>query len=123
MVAASVIMSHAFVYFFQLCFSVFLQMDYDAPIYPCYFNPKYLVSYKEKKKVNIRMETTLLEMLKDVEMRHSYLHRYWYTLKYFVHCLHAVYRLLFKVLTVFGNSSMVSKLKCHNLEDGPRAID
>ena len=62
-------------------------------------------------------------MLKDVGMRHSYLHRYWYTLKYFVHCLHAVYRLLFKVLTVFGNSSMVSKLKCHNLEDGPRPID
>ena len=68
------------------------------------------------------METTLLEMLKDVEMRCSYLHRYWYTLKYFVCGLHAVYRLLFKVLTVFGSSSMVSKLKCHNLENGPRPI-
>ena len=98
-------------------------MDYDAPIYPCYFDPKYLVSCKEKRKVNIRMETTLLEMLKDVEMRCSYLHRYWYTLKYLVCGLHAVYRLLFKVLTVFGSSSMVSKLKCHNLENGPRSID
>ena len=66
------------------------------------------------------MET---EMLKDVEMRHSYLHRYWYRLKYFVCCLHVVYRLLFKVLTIFGNSSMASKLKCHNLEDGPKPID
>ena len=101
-------------------------MDYDAPIYPCYFDPKYLVSCKEKRKVNIRMETTLLEMLKDVEMRCSYLHRYWYTLKHFVCGLYAVYRLLFKVLTVFGSSSMASKLKCHNLENGPvwkRPID
>ena len=90
--------------------------------YPCYFDSRYLVSCKEKRKVNIRMETTILEMLKDIERRHSYLHKYWYTLQYFVHCLHAVYQLLFKVLSVFGNSSMASKLKCHNIQDGPRPI-
>ena len=68
------------------------------------------------------MEMTILEMLKDIERRHSYLHKYWYTLQYFVHCLHAVYWLLLKVLSVFGNSSMASKLKCHNIQDGPRPI-
>ena len=108
--------------FFYVFLLVFPQIDYDAPVYPCYFNSNYMVSCKEKQKVNIRMETTILEMLKDLEQRHSYLHNYWYTLRYFVCSLHAVYRLLFKVLHVFGNASMASKLKCHNLQDGPRPI-
>ena len=106
---------------FQLLLLVF-QIDYDALLYPCYFNSKYLLSCKEKRKVNIRMKTTILEMLKDIERRHSCLDRYWYTLRYFVHSLHAVYWLLFKVLHVFGNSSMASKLNCHNIQDRPRPI-
>ena len=61
-------------------------------------------------------------MLKDMELRHCYLHKYWYTLRYFVCSVHAVYKLLFKILCVFGNSSMASKLKCYNLQDGPRPI-
>ena len=81
-----------------------------------------MVSCKEKWKVNIRTETTIFEMLKELEQRHSYLHNYWYTLRYFVCSLHAVYRLLFKVLHIFGNASMASKLKCHNVQDRPRPI-
>ena len=37
--------------------------------------------------------------------------------------MQGIYRLLYKVVHVFGNSSMASKLKCHNLQDGPRPIN
>ena len=36
--------------------------------------------------------------------------------------MHGIYKLLYKVVHVFGNSSMASKLKCHNIQDGPRPI-
>ena len=68
------------------------------------------------------METTILEMLNDIQSRQSYLHKYWYNLKYFVQALHRVYQLLYKILVVYGNSSMRTKLKCHNLINGPRTI-
>ena len=117
---------HLFTAFVSTTFLVF-QIDYDAPLYPCFTHFTHFTQIlwsvcKEKRKVNIRMEMTILEMLKDIEKRHSYLYKYWYTLWYFVHCLHTVYWLLFKVLSVFGNSSMASKLKCHNIQDGPRPI-
>ena len=80
------------------------------------------MSVKDKRAVNLRMETTILEMLNDIQSRQCYLHKYWYNLKYFVRALHGVYRLLYKILIVHGNSSMRTKLKCHNLIHGPRTI-
>ena len=75
-----------------------------------------------KKEVNLRMGCTILEMLKDIEIWKKYMHKHWYTLKYFVQCLHAVYRLLYKILSVYGSTGMCSKLKCHNLQEGPRPV-
>ena len=49
-------------------------------------------------------------------------HGYWYMLKYFVRSLHVVYRLLYKLLLIYGNSSVRTKLKCHNLIGRPRTI-
>ena len=69
-------------------------MNFDAPVHPCYYDCHYLVSCKDKRKVNMRMEMTILEMLKDIEKQESYLHKYGYNLKYFVRSLHAVYKLL-----------------------------
>ena len=97
-------------------------MDFHTKIYPCYFDDKYLISCIEKKETNLRMETTILEMLKDIESRQYYLPCYWYMLKYFVRSLHVVYRLLYKLLLIYANSSMRTKLKCHNLIDRPRTI-
>ena len=97
-------------------------MDYDARVFPCYFDMEYLVSCKDKRRVNLRMETTILEMMKDIENHQKYLHKYWYTLRHFVCSIHAVYRLMYKVLCIFGQKGMVSKLKFHHLLDGPRPI-
>ena len=104
-----------------MCFSPF-QMDFSAKCYPCYFDAATLVSLKDKQVTNLRMETTILEMLNDIQSRQSYLHKYWYNLKYFVQALHGVYQLLYKILVVYGNSSMRTKLKCHDLIKGPRTI-
>ena len=97
-------------------------MDFKAKAHPCYFNTNYVVSCTDKKNINLKMETMILELLKDIENRQIYLPNYWYILKYFVWVLHAVYRLLYKVLVVHDNSSMKTKLKCHNLINGPRTI-
>ena len=90
--------------------SGFRLMDFHTKIYPCYFDGKYLISCIEKKETNLRMETTILEMLKDIGSRQYYLPHYWYMLKYFVRALHGVYRLLYKLLLIYGNSSMRTKL-------------
>ena len=52
----------------------------------------------------------------------KYLHDYWYSLKYLVHALHAAYRLLYKVLGKYGNTSMCWRNKHHHLIKGPRTI-
>ena len=97
-------------------------MYYNAKIYPCYYDPTYMVSCYDKRRVNLRLVCTVLEMLKEIEIQKSYLHKHWYALKYFVRCLHAVYRLLYKILSVFGSPGMCSKLNCYNLIDGLRPI-
>ena len=97
-------------------------MDFHAKIYLCYFDDNFFVSYIKKKETNLRMETTILEMFGDIESRQSYLPHFWYMLKYFVKVLHVVYKLLYNVLIVYGNSSMRTKLRCHNLIDGPWSI-
>ena len=97
-------------------------MDLNTKVHPCYYDPAHLVSCKEKKEVNLRMELKILQLLKDVEARTQYIHKYWYNLKYFIQSLHGTYRLLYKVLCIFVNSSMRSKLSCHDLINGPRPV-
>ena len=97
-------------------------MDFNAKVHSCYFDANYLVSCTDKKNVNLRMETMILELLKDIENRQTYLPNYWYILKYFVQAPCAVCRLLYKVVVVYDSSSMKTKLKCHNLIDRPRTI-
>ena len=58
----------------------------------------------------------------EISKKKGTIHLYWYSLKYFVWCLHGVYRLLYKILWKYGNSSMCWKNKYHNLMNGPRAI-
>ena len=95
-------------------------MDYNAKVHLCYYNANYLVSCKDKRKVNLRMECTILEMLQDIELCKSYLHNQWYMLRYFD--VFMLCRLLYKILSVFGSLGMCSKLNCHNLQDGPRPV-
>ena len=116
------IVEHAAIVFLLFSFATFTDMDDDAKVYPCYYDPHYLVSCTDKRKVNLRMECTILEMLKDIEIHKKYLHNHWYILKYFVWCLHAVYRLLYKILSIYGSPGVYSKLKCHNLQAGPRPV-
>ena len=97
-------------------------MDFNAKVHPCYFNASHLVSCTDKKNINLRMETMILELLNDIENRQTYLPNYWYILKYFIQVLHAANRSLYKVLVVYGNYSMKTKLKCYNLIDRSRNI-
>ena len=69
------------------------------------------------------MTEELRQILKDVINRRSYLSCYWYNLKYFVRALHGVYRLYYKILIIYGNSSMARKNFSHNIVHGPRKIE
>ena len=42
-------------------------MDYNAKVYPCYYDSYYLVSCTDKRRMNLRLEMTNLEMLKEIE--------------------------------------------------------
>ena len=53
----------------------------------------------------------------------GYLKDYWYDLKYLTHSLHAVYRLLYKIILTFGENGMANRCKYHHLVYGPRTID
>ena len=43
-------------------------------------------------------------------------------LKYFVNSLHGAYRLLYKILLVYGDSNVCTKFEYHHLIYGPRPI-
>ena len=63
------IVEHATIVFLLFSFATFTDMDYDAKVYPCYYDPHYLVSFTDKRKMNLRMECTILEMLKHIEIQ------------------------------------------------------
>ena len=81
-----------------------------------------LESAIDKKKLNITMTEELRQILKDV-INISYLSCYWYNLKYFVRAFHGVYRLYYKILIIYGNSSMARKFFSHNIVHEPRKIE
>ena len=58
----------------------------------------------------------------DLSGKEKYLHLYWYNLKYYVHSLHAAYRLLHKILYIYGDNQICKKHKNHNMIYGPRPV-
>ena len=108
-----------FTYFLSIfiLISPFFQIWITMPkLYPCYYDPYYLVSCTDKRRMNLRLEMTNLDMLKEIKRGKAHLDKHWYTLKHFVHSLHAVYRLLYKILSVFGSTGMCNKLSFHKLQ-------
>ena len=97
-------------------------MEYRKKIHPSVLHPKSLESAKDKQLLNVRLVEELQQITTDIAKRKHYLHEYWYNLKYYVHSLHAAYWLLHKILTIYGNASLATRLNCHNLVYGPRPI-
>ena len=81
------------------------------------------MSAKDKQNLNLQMIQKLKCLLGDIGEKKKYLQMYWYSLKYFVHSTHAIYRLLYKILKVYGNEGMASKCAYHNLIYGLRPIE
>ena len=97
-------------------------MSCHRKLYPDVFEPNILISLHEKKGTNLRMIDKNVYLLREIKAKKKYLHDYWYSLKYLVHALHTAYRLLYKVLGKYGNSSMCWRNKHHHLMKGPRTI-
>ena len=85
-------------------------------------HPNLHESAKDKQLLNVRLFEELDQILIDIAKRKNYLHLYWYNLKYYVKLLHVAYWLLHKILTIYGNASMATKLNCHHLVYEPRPI-
>ena len=62
-------------------------------------------------------------LLSEIQGKKNYLQHYWYSFKYMVHAVHAVYYLLYKILEQYGNEGMCSKSDYHELLHGPRPIN
>ena len=93
-------------------------MEFRRKIHPSVLHKNQLESTKDKQLLNERLQDTL----ENISKRKTYLHEYWYNLKYFVKSLHGAYRLLYKVLYIYGDSNLCKKFTYHDLIDGPRPI-
>ena len=91
-------------------------------IHKSVLHPNKIESAKDKHLLNERLIQELQDTLKLIAQRNTYLHEYWYILRYFVKSLHGAYRLLYKTLLVYGDSNVCKKFIFHNLIDGPRPI-
>ena len=106
----------------HMCHLETLEMEFRRKIYTSVFNHQKLESAIDKKELNITLITELRAIINDINSRKGYLHLYWYNLKYFVHTLHGAYRLLYKILHTFSDSSIHKKFQHHDLVYGPRPI-
>ena len=97
-------------------------MEFRRKNYPSLLRCGILESAIDKKELNITLISELRSITSDIKRRLSYLHLYWYNLKYFVHALHGCYRLLYKNLYTFGDSYTCKKCHYHDLIHGPRPI-
>ena len=98
------------------------EMEFKVKIHKSVLQPNKLGSAKDKQLLNERLIQELQDTLKLITQRNTYLHEYWYILRYFVKSLHGAYRLLYKILLVYGDSNVCKKFIFHNLIDGPRCI-
>ena len=103
-------------------FHMLFNMNTKRKIYPDVFECDVLVSIRKKKRLSLTMLDKINYFVDEISKKKGTIHLYWYSLKYFVQCLHGVYRLLYKILWKYGNSSMCWKNKYHNLMNGQRAI-
>ena len=80
-----------------------------------------MVSQRNKRDLNVALINELTKMIEDICGKRQYLPKYWYLLKYHVHACHAMYRLLFKIILVYGKY-MSTKTRSHNLVHGSRPV-
>ena len=76
----------------------------------------------QRRMLNRKLKLDLDVILKEISHRSEYIHKYCYNLKFYTHSLHAVYRLLHKLLEIYGNDAVSQKCSYHNLIHGPRTI-
>lgn len=66
-------------------------------------------------KLNLTFKEELDSILCETNQWNQYLHKYWYSLKYFTHSLHGVYTLLNRLLVLHGYVGMGKQSPYHNL--------
>ena len=76
----------------------------------------------QRRILNRKLKLELDVILKEISCRSEYIHKYWYNLKFYTHSMHAVYRLLHKLLEICGNDAVSHKCSYHNLIHRPRSI-
>ena len=84
-------------------------MEFRKKIHPDYYHKGRLVSVKDKETLNLQMIQKLKCLFSDITEKKTYIQMYWYSLKYFVHSTHAIYRLFYKIMKVYGTEGMASK--------------
>ena len=97
-------------------------MEFGLKIHKSVLHTNQLESAKDKQLLNERLIQELQDTLQLISKRKTYLHEYWYILKYFVKALHGAYRLLYKILLIYGDRNVCTRFQYHDLIDGPRPI-
>ena len=98
------------------------KIEYRKKIHHSVLYRNVLESAKDKQQLNVKLVDEVESTLQEISKRKSYLHKYWYNLKYYVRALHATYRLLYKTVQVYGDSNLCKKFMFHDLIDGLRPI-
>ena len=83
----------------------------DKCVYPSVVPYGYLVSIREKRKLNICLQEEICTYLNELSKKRIYLGNYWYNLKYLTRGLHSVYRLFYKIISVLGTPGLASRCK------------
>ena len=95
-------------------------MQFRSRIHQSVLHLNKVESAKDKQLLNERLIQELQDTLQIISKRKNYLDQYWYNLKYFVKSLHAAYRVLYKLLFVYGDRNVCKKFKFHDLIYRPR---
>ena len=98
-------------------------MEFKVKIYQSVLHTNQLESAKDRQLLNERLIQELQDTIQISSTRKTYLHQYWYNLKYHVNSLHAAHRLLYKLLFVYHDSDVCKKFRIHDLIYGSRPIN
>ena len=98
-------------------------MAFDKKIYPSYCDSCFLESVRDKQKLNLRMILKVSELTDEIKQTMHYIGNCWFNLKQLVHGLHAIYRIFYKLLKMYGSKDMAQKCDYHHLVYGPRKIE
>ena len=77
---------------------------------------------KDKRQMNIRLLSEIESTFKEISTKLSYLPKFWYDLKLYIHSVHVIYRLYYKMLIKYGNKGLATKCDHHHLVHGPRPV-